>query len=60
LASAKAWQSGKKKTRKKKMNKTNKELNTEHDRKEILRVCPKEQRYDFKPLEEAIKGWFTK
>jgi hypothetical protein len=42
------------------MNKTNKELNTEHDRKEILRVRPKEQRYDFKPLEEAIRGWFTK
>ena len=40
------------------MNKTNKELNTEHNRKEILRVRPKEQRYDFKPLEDAIKGWF--
>jgi hypothetical protein len=40
------------------MNKTNKELNTEHDRKEILRVRPKEQRFDFKPLEDAIKGWF--
>jgi hypothetical protein len=38
--------------------KTNKELNTEHDRKEILRVRPKEQRFDFKPLEDAIKGWF--
>ena len=40
------------------MNKTNKEKNTEHDRKEILRVRPKDQRYDFKPLEQAIKGWF--
>jgi hypothetical protein len=58
LALANQWLIGKKKTRKKKMNKTNKELNTEHDRKEILRVRPKEQRFDFKPLEDAIKGWF--
>jgi hypothetical protein len=40
------------------MNKTNREKNKEHDSKEILRVRPKDQRYDFKPLEDAIKGWF--
>jgi hypothetical protein len=39
------------------MTKSNKEKNTECDRKEILRVRPKDQRYDFKPLEDAIKGW---
>ena len=42
------------------MNKTNKEKNTEHDKKEILRVRPKDQRYDFAPLEAASKEWFTK
>jgi hypothetical protein len=40
------------------MIKSNKEKNTEHDRKEILRVRPKEQRYDFKTLEAAVKEWF--
>jgi hypothetical protein len=40
------------------MNKTNKELNTEHDRKEILRVRPKGQRYDFTALEAAVRSWF--
>ena len=40
------------------MSKTNKEKNTEHDRKELLRVRPKDQRYNFAPLEAAIKGWF--
>ena len=44
-------------TNKNKM-KTNKEKNTEHDRKELMKVRPSNQRYDFKPLEEAIKGWF--
>jgi hypothetical protein len=42
------------------MNKTNKELNTEYDRKEILRVRPKDQRYDFALLEAAIRSWFSK
>ena len=40
------------------MNKTNKEKNTEHDRKEILRVRPGNQRYEFAPLEAAIRSWF--
>jgi hypothetical protein len=40
------------------MTKSNKEKNTEHDRKEILRVRPKDQRYDFKPLADAVKEWF--
>ena len=37
---------------------TNKEKNTEHDRKEILRVRPKDQRYDFTALAAAIRSWF--
>lgn len=40
------------------MTKSNKEKNTEHDRKEILRVRPKDQRYDFKPLTDAVKEWY--
>ena len=36
--------------------KTNRELNTEHDRKEILRVRPKQPAYNFKPLEDAIRA----
>ena len=39
------------------MNKTNRDLNTEHDRKEILRVRPKQGSYDFKPLEAVIRQW---
>jgi hypothetical protein len=38
------------------MNKTNREKNIEHDNREVIR--PKDKVYDFKPLEEAIKGWF--
>ena len=40
------------------MNKTNKEKNTEHDRKEILRVRHTNQWYDFTALEAAIRSWF--
>ena len=37
--------------------KTNRELNTEHDRKQILRVRPKNTpTYNFKPLEDAIRA----
>jgi len=37
--------------------KTNRELNTEHDRKEILRVRPKQAKYDFAPLDAVIRQW---
>jgi len=39
------------------MNKTNKELNTEHDRAQAERVRPKQPVYDFKPLEEVMRVW---
>lgn len=42
---------------KKKMNKTNREKNTEHDRKELLRVRPKEPDWQFKELEEVVNRW---
>ena len=38
--------------------KTNKEKNTEHDKKELLRVRTTNQRYDFTALEAAIRSWF--
>ena len=44
-------------TTKKKMNKTNREKNTEHDRKELLRVRPKEPDWQFKELEEVVNRW---
>jgi hypothetical protein len=39
--------------------KTNKEKNIEHDRKELLRVRPKQAAYDFKPLGAVIRQWIT-
>ena len=36
--------------------KTNRELNTEHEKKELLRVRPKQPTYNFKPLEDAIRA----
>jgi hypothetical protein len=40
------------------MNKTNREKNTEHDRKEILRVRPKmEGKYNFEALQTVINQW---
>lgn len=38
-------------------NKTPRELNTEHERKELLRVRPKQPEYNFKPLEDAVRQW---
>ena len=35
--------------------KTNKEKNTEHDSRTVVR--PKTKQYDFKPLEEVIRQW---
>jgi hypothetical protein len=40
--------------------KTNKEKNTEHERKELMRVRPKQFVYDFKALEAVIRQWVTK
>jgi hypothetical protein len=39
--------------------KTNKELNTEHDRRQMERVRPAPKAYDFAPLEKVIKQWVT-
>jgi hypothetical protein len=39
------------------MTKTARELNTEHDRKELLRVRPKEPDWQFKELEEVVNRW---
>ena len=38
--------------------KTNKEKNTAHDAKMQAKSRPKQPVYDYKPLEDAIKGWF--
>jgi len=38
--------------------KTNREKNTEHDNREVIR--PKTKHYEWKPLEQAIRRWFTK
>lgn len=37
--------------------KTNREKNTEHDKRELLRVRPKQPDYNFKPLEDVIRVW---
>jgi len=37
--------------------KTNKEKNTEHDRRQQERVRPAAKAYDFKPLEQAMRKW---
>lgn len=44
---------------KKKMKKTNRELNKEHAGKELMRVRPKGPAYDFAPLEAVIRQWVT-
>lgn len=41
---------------KKKM-KNNKQLNKEHEQKELMRVRPKQPAYDFKPLEDVVRKW---
>ena len=40
--------------------KTNKELNTEHERKELMRVRPKPIVFDWKPLEDVVRKWVIK
>ena len=40
--------------------KTNREKNTEHDRKELLRVRPKQAgKYEFEALQAVIRNWIT-
>ena len=40
--------------------KSNREKNTEHDKKEILRVRPKQAgKYDFTQLEAVVRQWVT-
>jgi len=40
--------------------KTNKEKNIEHERKELMRVRPKQAvTYDFAPIEAVIRKWIT-
>lgn len=40
--------------------KTNREKNIEHERKEILRVRPKQPAYNFKELEAIVRQWVVK
>lgn len=42
------------------MTKTNRDKNTEHDRKELLRVRPKQAQYNFKELEAIVRQWARK
>lgn len=37
--------------------KTNKELNQEHEARELMRVRPKGPAYNWKPLDEVIRKW---
>jgi len=37
--------------------KTNREKNQEHDRKELMRVRPKQPNYDWASLEAVIRKW---
>jgi hypothetical protein len=40
--------------------KTNREKNTEHDRKELMRVRPKQAgKYEYEALEAVIRQWIT-
>lgn len=37
--------------------KTPRELNTEHEQRELMRVRPHKPQYNFKPLEEVVRAW---
>lgn len=37
--------------------KTPRELNQEHEKRELLRVRPKQVEYNFEPLEAVIRKW---
>jgi hypothetical protein len=40
--------------------KTNREKNTEHEQKELMRVRPKPIEYNYKPLEDVVRKWVIK
>ena len=40
--------------------KTNRELNTEYDKKQQEKVRPKEVEYNWKPLQDVIHSWIAK
>lgn len=42
------------------MKKSNRELNQEHEKRELMRVRPKQPQYNFAPLEAIIKQWQEK
>jgi hypothetical protein len=46
--------------KKKKMNKTNKELNTAHDAQMKERVRPALKEYNWEALDKVIRQWVTK
>ena len=37
--------------------KSNKELNQEHQARELMRVRPKQPAYNFEPLEAVVRQW---
>ena len=37
--------------------KSNKELNQEHEARELMRVRPKQPNYEFKELEAIVNNW---
>ena len=37
--------------------KSNRELNKEHEKRELMRVRPQQPEYDFQPLEEVLRKW---
>jgi hypothetical protein len=39
------------------MAKTNRELNTEHEKRELMRVRPKGPTYEFPELEKIVNQW---
>ena len=40
--------------------KSNRELNQEHEAKELMRVRPKQSQPQFKELEKIVHGWITR
>ncbi len=51
LTSPRTWPNGKKKM------KTNKEKNLEHEKRELMRVRPKQPAYEFEELTKIVNGW---
>lgn len=37
--------------------KTNKEKNIEHEKRELMRVRPKQPAYEFEALEQVVNSW---